>query len=116
MPAFPDLLLYEVNRAFNDNDRAIHNDPEVYSSQTHQVGLNAKYPHADEGKKKRQRNNSGCNQSAANAAKQDHQYKYDNERPLNQICGNGTGGTGYKLALVKERHNLQTFRERIFDF
>src|SRR5690625_1455162 len=81
MPVFPDLLLYEVNRAFNDNDRAIHNNPEVYGSQAHQVGLDAKYPHADEGKKKRQRNNSGCNQSAANAAKQDHQYNMTMSAP-----------------------------------
>src|SRR5690625_7521978 len=108
MPVFPDLLLYEVNRAFNDNDRAIHNDPEVYSSQTHQVGLDAKYPHADEGKKKRQRNNSGCNQSATNAAKQDNQYKYDYARTANQHLGDRTGGAGYKLTLIKNTLNFQT--------
>ena len=108
-----EAALHLVDHSLDNDDRTVDDDAEVDGSETHQVDPHARQPHEDEGKEQRQRNDRGCDESAPDAAKQEHQHQYDNQRPLRQVAGYGAGGTADQVGTVEERTYLDVGGQRL---
>ena len=65
-------LRYSVHHAFHDDDRTVHNQPEVDGAQTHQVARHAEQIHHRDGKQHGQRYHGGYDKPCPHIAK--HQY------------------------------------------
>ena len=87
---------YPVNHTFDNDNRPIHNQPEVNSSQAHQVARYAKKVHQRNGKKHGQRNNRSHNKPCTQIAQQQYQNKNNNQCPFNQVFGNSSNGTAHR--------------------
>src|SRR5699024_5974156 len=104
------MLFYLVYRSFHDNDRPIYNNSEVNSAERHQVGPYPKNFHQTKSKQQRERNQGSRNESAAEAAKQEHEYKNNDECTFDQVFFNSMCGSPNEFAEVKKRIYFQTFR------
>ena len=69
----------------DDDDRAVHDQPEVQCPQAHEVGADPALHHAGDGHQHGQRNDRGGEQGGAHVAQQQEQHHDDQQRALQKV-------------------------------
>ena len=101
-------LRKQQQRRFDHNHCAIHQDPEIQGTETHQVPTDAEALHSDHGKQERERDHQGSNGRGANVAEQQKQHDDDQQGTNREILRNRANRGIDQLTAVENDFNFDS--------
>ena len=100
-----------MQHRLDDDDGAVHNQPEVDRPQAHQVTGDAEQVHQRHGEHHRQRDHRGHDQPTSQISQKQHQHEHHDQGPFGQIRHDGFDGIVDELFPVEKRADDHAFRQ-----
>ena len=90
---------------FDNDHRAVDDEPEIDRAQAHQIPGYAETRHAGDGKEKCERDRSRDNQRRAPVAEKEQQHRHDEQGAFAKICCDGVDRSMHEVLPVVLRLN-----------